>query len=435
MTDTGIKPADGYDKLLAKRKRSSKIFAVVCAVSTWSALAILIVLLVSVVMQTHHSGGIVVRFDGEPEAVAADIEGIQKVLAERDDLEYVETFVDRGGRTTLRLTAKTIYVPVKRMNDDGDVVETGEQELKKNRDIKKQIARTLRDFPTIDLPLESSEKISDVSTNFLTNYPSRIKPETAGVVAGLWGSVWLVLLTAMIAAPIGVGAAVYLEEYATNTWVTRIIKTNLSNLAGVPSVVYGILGFVVFVRFFGRSLVVPFFDITLLPLGKTLITGSLTLALLILPVIIVATQEALKAVPPSIRHASIALGATKWQTVWYQVLPASLTGIATGMILALSRALGETAPIVLIGALVFTRSTPGGIETPADIVRSPSAVAKVPFDEFATLPIQIYNWVSGSEPEFPALAARGILVLLVLLICINGTAIFIRQRYQARNKW
>lgn len=432
MTDA---KRDGYDTLLSRRKRASRLFAIFCGICTWSALGILVVLLVSVAVRTHHAGGITIRFDGAPDAVATDIESIQQILAKRDDLESVTVNVDRGDRTTLQLFAKQIFIAEKAMNDDGDMVETGKKILKKNRDIKLSVTRSLLDFPTVDFPIESSERISGFSTDFLTSFPSRIKPETAGVVAGLWGSVWLVFLTACIAVPIGVGAAVYLEEYAANTFVTRIIKTNLSNLAGVPSVVYGILGFVVFVRFFGKELRVPLTDIVLFPMGKTLLTGSLTLALLILPVIIVATQEALKAVPGSIRNASIALGATKWQTVWYQVLPASLTGIATGMILALSRALGETAPIVLIGALVFTRSTPGGIESPVDLIKNPAAIADVPNSEFATLPIQIYNWVSGSEAEFPALAARGILVLLVLLICINGTAIYIRQRYQAKHKW
>ena len=173
----------------------------------------------------------------------------------------------------------------------------------------------------------------------------------------------------------------------------------------------------------------------LLPFGPTLLAGACTLALLILPVIIVATQEALKSIPNSIRSASVALGATKWQTIRHQVLPAGLPGIATGVILALSRALGETAPIVVIGVLAFTRTTPGEIETPMDLVKNPGSIAEVPFDKFATLPIQIYNWVSDSRPEFAAQSARGILVLLVVLLLINSVAIFVRNRYQENLKW
>jgi phosphate transport system permease protein len=432
MTD---QTTDRYDVLLRRRKRSSKLFAWFCGICTWSAVGVLVVLLGSIILQTHHAGGITIRFDGAADAIDSDLLVIAPILRKRDDVAVVRKDVDIGGRTTLRIQTKQISVAQKAINEDGDLVETGKRELRKNRDIRREIARSLADFSTVDFPLESSERISGFSLDFLTSYPSRLKPESAGVVAGMWGSIWLVLLTATIAVPIGIGAALYLEEYAGNTWTTRLIKTNLSNLAGVPSVVYGILGFAVFVRFFGKTMRLPMTDIILLPMGKTVLTGALTLALLILPVIIVATQESLKAVPGSIRHASLALGASKWQTVWHQVLPASLSGITTGTILSLSRALGETAPIVLIGALVFTRSTPGGIESPADIVRNPAALAQVPFDEFATLPIQIYNWVSGSEAEFPALAARGILVLLVLLICINGTAILIRHRHQAKHKW
>ncbi|MEZ6045781.1 MAG: phosphate ABC transporter permease PstA [Planctomycetaceae bacterium] len=222
--------------------------------------------------------------------------------------------------------------------------------------------------------------------DFLTSYDSRI-PSQAGIKAGLWGSFWLILLTTIISIPVGVGAAVYLEEYANKSRLTRIIQINLANLAGVPSIVYGILGLSVFVQMFDvfradpKTLVFSLGIVDLripLPFGPSVLAGSLTLSLLILPVVIVASQEALRAVPSSIRHASLALGATRWQTISNQVLPAALPGMLTGMILSISRAIGETAPILMMGALVFVASTPGGIESPTDIVTNPQGVVDAP---------------------------------------------------------
>lgn len=278
---------------------------------------------------------------------------------------------------------------------------------------------------------------------FLTSYDSR-HPEQAGILAGLWGSLWLVALTAIISVPIGVGAAIYLEEFAADNWLTRIIKVNLANLAGVPSIVYGILGLTVFVRMFGafqgaeRVLAVSLGFAVLripLPLGGTVIAGALTLSLLILPIVIIAAEEALRAVPPSIRHASYALGATEWQTVRHQVLPAATPGIATGVILALSRAIGETAPLVMIGALTYVAFTPGNIESPADLVRNPQGVLEAPFDDFTAIPLQIFNWVLYPETEYQHTAAAGILVLLIVLLVMNGTAIYIRHRFQTKLRW
>lgn len=238
---------------------------------------------------------------------------------------------------------------------------------------------------------------------FLDSFPSRF-PEQAGIKSALWGSIWLMLLTAVISIPLGVGAAIYLEEYAGRTKLTRIIEINISNLAGVPSIVYGILGLALFVRGLG--------------LGRSLIAGALTMALLILPIIIISSQEAIRAVPSSIREASYALGSTKWQTVKHHVLPAALPGILTGNILALSRAMGEAAPLIMIGALTFIAFTP-----------------ESPFDPFTALPIQIFNWASRPKAEFQYLAAAGILVLLGLLIAMNAAAIIIRNKYQRYIKW
>lgn len=264
-----------------------------------------------------------------------------------------------------------------------------------------------------------------IGWEFIANHDSILDPGKAGVLGGMMGSMWLMLLTVIFAVPIGVGAAIYLEEYAGNTWVTRLIRTNLANLAGVPSIVYGILGLTVFVRMFGifsrggpaagvEAIHVLGVRIPL-PFEDRVISGALTLSLLILPIIIVASQEALRAVPPSIRHASLALGATRWETIRYQVLPVSLPGICTGVILALSRAIGETAPLVMVGAATFYLRTPDG-----------------PFSVYTAIPMQIYNWATQPQAEYREAAAAAILVLLGGLLFLNGMAIFIRNHYQKK---
>lgn len=240
------------------------------------------------------------------------------------------------------------------------------------------------------------EGIRWLDLQFLTEFPSRF-PEQAGIKSALWGTVWLITLTAGISIPVGVAAAIYLEEFSPKNRLSQLIEVNIGNLAGVPSIVYGILGLVLFVRF--------------LALGRSVLAGSLTMTLLILPVIIIAAREALRAVPDSIRHAAFALGATRWQAVRAQVLPVALPGILTGVILALSRAIGETAPLVMIGALTYVAFVPEG-----------------PMDAFTALPIQIFNWASRPQADFHQLAAAGIIVLLVTLLLMNATAVWIRQR-------
>ena len=235
---------------------------------------------------------------------------------------------------------------------------------------------------------------------FLTSFPSR-RPEKAGLLSPLAGSIWLVSLTALFSFPVGVAAAIYLEEYAPRNWMTGLIQTNLANLAGVPSIVYGLLGLGVFVRTLG--------------LGRSLLAGALTMSLLILPTIIIAAREAIRAVPMSLRHASLALGGTRWQTVWHTVLPLAFPGILTGTILALSRAIGETAPLITIGALTYIAFVPDG-----------------PLSPFTVLPIQIFNWTSRPQADFRLLSAAGIVVLLVVLLSANAVAIFLRDRLQKR---
>lgn len=266
-------------------------------------------------------------------------------------------------------------------------------------------------------------------------------PEKAGILSGLWGSFWLISITTMLTLPIGIGAAVYMEEYAADTRLTRFIKLNLSNLAGVPSIVYGMLGLMVFVKFFGFvgnpvniKLLGGLINIPI-PFGPTVIAGSMTMSLLILPVVIIASQEALRAVPKSIRVASLALGATRWQTIWNQVLPASLPGIATGAILAISRAIGETAPLIMVGAITLTRICPGGIENPSQLITEPSRIADAPFDMYTAMPIAIYGWIRMPVKEFSNVAAAGIVVLMVLLTCFNGIAVYYRHRARKKVNW
>jgi phosphate transport system permease protein len=244
--------------------------------------------------------------------------------------------------------------------------------------------------------------------------PMSSKPEFAGVRTALLGSLLLVALTMLFALPIGIGAAIYLHEYASKSLVYRLIETNIYNLAGVPSIVYGMLGLAVFVRALEALTSGALFGVTDSN-GRTILAAAMTMALLILPIIIVNAQEAIKAVPDSFRQAAYGLGATKWQTIWHHVLPNALPGILTGSILAVSRAIGETAPLVVVGASTFITVDPDGL-----------------FSKFTALPIQIYNWTARPQAEFRNIAAAAIIVLLALLLTLNATAILLRNRFSRR---
>lgn len=252
-----------------------------------------------------------------------------------------------------------------------------------------------------------------VSFDFITSSVAS-NPTTAGLRTALLGSFWIISITLLVALPLGVAAAIYLEEYATDNWLNTLIEINIRNLAGVPSIIYGLLGLAVFVRALefltsGRFLGIEDSN------GRTVVSAALTLALLILPVVIIASQEAIRAVPRTIREGSYGIGATKWQTVQRQVLPAALPGIMTGLILSISRAIGETAPLVVVGASTFIGVDPNG-----------------PFSKFTVVPIQIYTWTSRPEQEFKAVAGGAIIVLLVVLLLLNATAIILRQRFSRR---
>jgi phosphate transport system permease protein len=265
-----------------------------------------------------------------------------------------------------------------------------------------------------DHPKATLEFRSWLTVGFLTN-PMSSQAEYAGVRTAILGSLWLIAITILIALPIGVGAAIYLQEYADHgAWINRIIETNIYNLAGVPSIVYGILGLAIFVRALEAFSSGAMFGVTDSN-GRTIISAALTMALLILPLIIVNAQEAIKAVPDSLRQAAYGLGATKWQTIWSHVLPNALPGVLTGSILAVSRAIGETAPLIVIGASTFITVDPDGL-----------------FSKFTALPIQIYNWTSRPQGEFRNIAAAAILVLLLMLLTLNATAITLRNRFSRR---
>lgn len=272
--------------------------------------------------------------------------------------------------------------------------------------------------------------------HFLTSFDSVINPANAGIKAGIWGTFWLILLMSVFSIPVGIGAAVYLEEYARPTKLTRLIQLNILNLAGVPSIVYGILGVTVFGHMFGIfGPAAPREAVWALPFGNKVMTGALTLSLLILPVVIISTQEALRSIPASLRHSSLALGATQWQTIRYQVLPAAMPGILTGIILAVSRAIGESAPLIMVGALTYVASTPGKISSVTDFFTNPSGIQAAPFDVFTAMPLVIYNWASQAGDVYQSLAAAGIVVLLVILLLMNTAAVIVRQRFQNWIRW
>lgn len=247
-----------------------------------------------------------------------------------------------------------------------------------------------------------SDGLPWIKESFFENFPSRF-PEKSGIKPALLGSMWIILLTALFSIPIGIGAAIYLEEYAKNNWFKRLIIVNIANLAGVPSIVYGMLGLTIFVRVLG--------------FGRSILSGALTMSLLVLPIIIVASQESIRTVSSTMKAGSYALGATKWQTISKIVLPTALPGMLTGIIFAISRALGETAPLLMVGAFSYISTLPKG-----------------PMDSFIVLPVQIYSWAGRPQADFRSIAAAAIIVLLILLLTSNGLAIFLRNKYHHRSE-
>jgi len=279
------------------------------------------------------------------------------------------------------------------------------ESLLRGAEIREEVAKK---YPKAKLEFRSW-----ITPVFLTT-PMSSKAEFAGVRTAILGSLWMVGIAILFALPIGTGAAIYLQEYADKNFINRVIQTNINNLAGVPSIVYGMLGLAIFVRVLEPLTSGSLFGVTDSN-GRTIFSAGLTMGVLVLPLIIINAQEAIKAVPDSLRQAAYGVGATKWQTVWHHVLPNAIAGILTGSILALSRALGETAPLIVVGASTFISLDPDG-----------------PFSKFTALPIQIYQWTTRAQSEFHAIAASAIIVLLVLLLTLNAAAILLRNRYQRK---
>ena len=288
-------------------------------------------------------------------------------------------------------------------------------------DTKQTWSMTDSIFNASEIKAEVAEKYPEAKLEFRSwltpvflTTPMSSKAEFAGVRTAILGSLWMVGIAIIFALPIGTGAAIYLQEYAAKNFLSRIIQTNINNLAGVPSIVYGMLGLAIFVRAFEPFTSGSVFGITDTN-GRTILSAGLTMGILVLPLIIINGQEAIKAVPDSLRQAAFGVGATRWQTVWHHVLPNALPGILTGSILAVSRAIGETAPLIIVGASTFISLDPDG-----------------PFSKFTALPIQIYQWTTRAQTEFHAIAAAAIIVLLVLLLTLNATAVIIRNRVQRK---
>lgn len=397
-------------KNVASRRSMGKIWQYVFFSSMIIAMVALIVLMYTVVNKSV--GYMAVSYGVAPETVSdrpiQELSNDELITLIQENMragafkrmDTEQPFVERSREDLLAITRERVL--------EEEVVATWTlyDSLFKRDAIEAQLATKIaEDHPNARLQFKSW-----ISTDFLST-PMSSEPILAGVRTALLGSIWMIVLTMLIAFPIGVGAAIYLEEYATDNQLNRIIQTNINNLAGVPSIIYGMLGLAIFVR-----VLEPFSSGSLFGIqgsnGRTIIAASLTMALLILPIIIINAQEAIRAVPNSLRQASYGLGATKWQTIWNHVLPVSLPGILTGTILAMSRAIGETAPLIVVGASTFIATDPDG-----------------PFSKFTVLPIIIYNWTSRPQDDFRNIAAAAIVVLLILLLTLNSVAIILRNRY------
>jgi len=412
----GEEPADEerFESDLGRRHRTGRAWRIAFQASTVIGIVALIALLYTIVVKS--AGLVAVENQVDPASLAVDGVPVQdqskeQLLAILEEhlstgtmrrLESEKPFAGRSQEEVYQLVLDRVVEPM-------IVASWPLTESQLNR--KAIEAEVASDYPNAQLQFRSW-----LNADFLLN-PQSSQPELAGVRTAILGSLWTIVITIAVAFPVGVGAAIYLEEYTRNNWVNRIIQTNINNLAGVPSIIYGMLGLAIFVR-----MLEPLTSGSLFGLvdpttanGRTILSAGLTLALLILPLLIINAQEAIRAVPNSLRQASYGLGATKWQTIWHHVLPNALPGILTATILAISRAVGETAPLVVIGVSTYIVADPNG-----------------PFSKFTTLPAQIYQWTSRPQDEFRNLAAAAIIVLLAMLVSLNAAAILLRNRYSRR---
>lgn len=412
MKEKGV--IEGFANNTNARHRKGVVWHVLFQASTIVGIIALIALMLNVIDSAFGYVAYEARVD--PDSLTADGTPLENQSKEQlvallqstlssgafNKLNNDEPFDSRSREEVLQLVVERIVRP--------DVVQVWKlwPSLTQADQIRATVAQ---EYPKAELDF-----VSWLTTDFVTR-PQTSEPLTAGVRTAILGSLWTILFTVLLAFPMGVGAAIYLEEYASDNWLNRVIQTNINNLAGVPSIVYGILGLAIFVRTLEPFTSGKMFGIVNLTSenGRTVLSAGLTLGLLVLPIIIINAQEAIRAVPRSLRNASFGVGATKWQTVWSHVLPNALPGILTGTILAISRAIGETAPLVVVGASTAISFDPSS-----------------PFSKFTTLPIQIYQWTSRPQDEFRSLAAASILVLLVLLLSLNASAVLLRNRFSRR---
>jgi len=406
-------PAADFDQNLSRRRRSGRIWRLIFQVSTIVGIVVLTALLYNILNQSF--GLAAVEYAMPPESLA--VEGVPLEELSGEALQGI-------------LRANASAGLVRALESEKPLAERSRDELYElvmDRVAEPQVVKTWSLVDSLlhrrDLEREAAEKypaarlqsFSWINRSFIER-PQAADPLRAGVRTALLGSLWTVGITVLFAFPVGVGAAIYLEEYAGDSRLNRLIQTNINNLAGVPSIIYGMLGLAIFVRAlepFTSGALLGYVEDPTQANGRTILSAGLTLGLLVLPLIIINAQEAIRAVPNSLRRASYGLGATRWQTVWSHVLPNAIPGILTGTILAISRAIGETAPLVVVGASTYITFDPDS-----------------PFSKFTALPIQIYQWTARPQAEFRNLAAAAILVLLALLLTMNVSAILLRNRYR-----
>jgi len=406
---------DPFEGNLPGRRRQGIAWRLVFQTSTIIGIVVLGALLYNVINESFGLAALELEID--PASLAVDGVPLEELSSEQL-VRILQTHVSAG-----------LY---RRYEAENPLANRSRQEifgLVWERVVEPQVIVTWTLFETLfdrdAIEAERVQKYPEARLEFLSwlnpefiQRPQSSEPLRAGVRSAILGSLWVIGITVIFAFPIATGAAIYLEEYAPNTRLTRLIQTNINSLAGVPSIIYGILGLAIFVRFLQPITSGAAFGLVDDPAtanGRTILAAGLTLGLLIMPIIIINAQEAIKAVPNSLRNASYGLGATQWETIWSHVLPSAMAGILTGTILAVSRAVGETAPLVVIGASTFILSDPEG-----------------PFSKFTTLPIQIFQWTARPQAEFRNLAAAASLALLILLLALNAAAVLLRNRYSHR---
>jgi len=401
-----------FDVRAQRRKRLGWAMQLIFLLSTLVGILALSALMYNVI--NGAAGLRAVEYKNDPAALAVDGVLVQD-LTQKQMLLVLQQNLSRGALT--KLNNESLLEKRSREELYGVIVER----LLKPKVVESWTLveslterRKIEAFVTEEAPGARLEFVSWLTPGFVTQ-PQSSEPLRAGVRSAIKGSLMTIAITILVAFPIGVAAAIYLEEYAGDNSINRIIRTNINNLAGVPSIIYGMLGLAIFVRLMepvSSGALFGYVEDPTTANGRTVLAAGLTLALLVLPVVIINAQEALRAVPDSLRQAGYGLGGTKWQTIWSHVLPTAMPGILTGTILAVSRAFGETAPLVVIGASTYISSDPTG-----------------PFSKFTALPIQIYQWTARPQSEFRNLAAASIIVLLILLLALNATAVVLRNRY------